>query len=136
MSTFWLEFSARRVWDYPIGFRRDYPINSSPGAAQVGLSYRFRFDRRTEYGTIQLVPKREKAGTGFGIPRQASIRPTSMGLSYRIRRDYPIDSCSCGFMVWDYPIGLTGTIRLMAWDYPIGFHGLSYCRVRPDRCRQ
>lgn len=59
-----------------------------------------------------------------------------VGLSYRIHRDYPIDSSSYGFMVWDYPIGLTGTIRLMAWDYPIGFPGLSYCRARPNRYRQ
>lgn len=76
-----------------------------------------------KYGTIL-------SGSRFTVPA------AGVGLSYRIHRDYPIDSSSYGFMVWDYPIGLTGTIQLIAWDYPIGFHGLSYCRSRPDRYRQ
>lgn len=76
-----------------------------------------------KYGTIL-------SGSRFTVPA------AGVGLSYRIHRDYPIGSCSYGFMVWDYPIGLTGTIQLIAWDYPIGFPGLSYCRASPDRYRQ
>lgn len=88
-----------------LGSCRDYPIGSfTTAVSRVGLSYRFRFDRRTEYGTIQLVPRRNRSEPASGIPRQASTRPTSMGLSYRFR------GSPCLPPVWDYPIGFAGTI--------------------------
>lgn len=163
MSTFWLEFSALRVWDYPIGFRRDYPINSSPGAAQVGLSYRFRFGRRMGYGAILSIPGRKQARTGFGIPgrrppgqqvwgypigfevhrarrrcgtilsdspglsyRLQFLCPHGVGLSYRVHRDYPIDSV--GLSDW-----FSWTILLPCPPGPLPAVGLtgspSYCHT-------
>lgn len=119
-----------RRWDYPIG-------SASTGAWDMGLSYQFREGNRLEPASESPagVHPITKYGTILSVSR-LTTHAAGVGLSYRIRRDYPIGSSSCVLTVWDYPIGFTGTIRLIAWDYPIGFHGLSYCRVRPDRCRQ
>lgn len=117
---------------------RDYPISSaSAGAWDMGLSYRFREGNRPEPASESPagVHPANKYGTILSVSR-FTVPAAGVGLSYRIRRDYPIDSSSRVFTVWDYPIGFTGTIQLIAWDYPIGFHGLSYYRARPNRCRQ
>lgn len=138
-------------------------MSITTAVSRVGLSYRFRFDRRTEYGTIQLVPRRNRSEPasesrgkrpsgqqvwdypiGFEVHRARRRRGTilsdspglsyrfqflwlhGVGLSYRVHRDYPIDSV--GLSDW-----FSGTILLPCPPKPLPAVGLtgspSYCHT-------